>query len=34
MSILVKPYEISVWDDDWNPSLLKFEEKRVGIIGS
>jgi hypothetical protein len=34
MSILTKPYEISVWDDDWNPELLKFEEKRVGIIGS
>jgi hypothetical protein len=34
MSILKKPYEISVWDDMWNPTLLKFEEKRLGVIGS
>ena len=32
MSILVKPYEISVWDDVWNGT--KFEEKRLGIIGT
>ena len=34
MSILTKPYEISVWEDNWSPELSKFEEKRVGIIGS
>ena len=34
MSILKKPYEISVWDDVWSPTLLKFEEKRLGVIGS
>lgn len=32
MSILIKPYEISVWDDVWNG--VKFEEKRLGIIGT
>ena len=32
MSILKKPYEISVWEDEWNGS--KFVEKRLGIIGS
>lgn len=32
MSILRKPYEISVWDDVW--STDKFVEQRLGIIGS
>lgn len=33
MSILNKPYEISVWDDVWNSEKGQFEEKRLGIIG-
>jgi hypothetical protein len=32
MSILVKPYEISVWEDAWE--VDKFVEKRVCIIGA
>lgn len=32
MSILKKPYEISVWDDVWQSD--KFVEKRLGIIGT
>jgi hypothetical protein len=32
MSILVKPYEISVWEDDSVEG--KFVEKRICIIGS
>ena len=32
MSILKKPYEISVWDDVWQSD--KFAEKRLGIIGT
>ena len=32
MSILTKPYEISVWDDVWDGA--KFVEKRLGVIGS
>lgn len=32
MSILVKPYEISVWDDVWEND--GFVEKRLGVIGS
>jgi hypothetical protein len=32
MSILTKPYELSVWVDEWNGE--KFVEKRIGIIGS
>lgn len=34
MSILRKPYEISVWDDVWNSESNKFVEKRIGIIGT
>ena len=34
MSILKKPYTISVWDDVWNAATGKFEEQRVGIIGA
>jgi hypothetical protein len=38
MSILKKPYEISVWDDVWVPEADegkgKFVEKRLGVIGS
>jgi hypothetical protein len=34
MSILKKPYEISVWDDVWDTDQGKFIEKRLGIIGS
>ena len=32
MSILKKPYEISIWEDEWNES--EFVEKKLGIIGS
>jgi hypothetical protein len=32
MSILTKPYEISVWEEVWDGE--KFTEKRLGIIGS
>jgi hypothetical protein len=32
MSILRKPYEISVWDDVWVDG--KFVEKKLGVIGS
>ena len=32
MSILKKPYTISVWDDVWDGE--KFVEKRLGVIGS
>jgi hypothetical protein len=34
MSILKKPYEISVWEDEWDSVSGKFVEKRLGIIGS
>jgi hypothetical protein len=34
MSILKKPYTISVWDDVWNAATGKFEEQRLGIIGA
>lgn len=34
MSILRKPYEISVWDDVWSTTDSKFVEQRLGIIGS
>lgn len=34
MSILVKPYEISVWEDWWDSETGRFVEKRLGIIGS
>lgn len=34
MSILKKPYEISVWDDVWDESKGKFVEKRLGIVGT
>ena len=34
MSILRTPYEVSVWNDVWNPSSGKFEEQRICIIGS
>ena len=34
MSILKKPYTISVWNDVWNPATGKFEEQRVGVIGA
>jgi hypothetical protein len=32
MSILIKPYKISVWDDIWENG--KFIEKKLGTIGS
>ena len=32
MSILIKPYEISVWDDVWENGA--FVEKQLGVIGS
>ena len=34
MSILKKPYEISVWEDEWEPGSGKFVEKRIFVIGS
>jgi hypothetical protein len=34
MSILRKPYEISVWDDVWDSSQNKFVEKKICVIGS
>ena len=34
MSILVKPYVISVWDDVWDTTQQKFVEKRLAIIGT
>jgi hypothetical protein len=34
MSILRKPYEISVWEDEWSASEGKFVEKKICIIGS
>ena len=34
MSNLIKPYEISVWDDVWDSTAGKFKEKRLGIIGT
>jgi hypothetical protein len=34
MSILKKPYQISVWDDVWDREKGKFVERRIGIIGS
>lgn len=34
MSILVKPYEISVWDDIWDSTKGEFIEKHKGVIGS
>lgn len=34
MSKLVKPYEISVWEDVWSNSSNKFQEKRICVIGS
>lgn len=34
MSIIKKPYEISVWDDIWDGDKGKFVEKRICVIGS
>ena len=34
MSILKKPYEISIWEDVWDSEQSKFVEKRLFIIGS
>lgn len=34
MSILVKPYEISVWEDVWDSVNEKFIERRILVIGS
>ena len=34
MSILKKPYEISVWEDKWDAVQGKFVEHRLGIIGT
>jgi hypothetical protein len=34
MSILKKPYEISVWEDEWDESTGKFIEKKICVIGS
>lgn len=34
MSNLVKPYEISVWDDIWDSDEEKFVEKKLLVIGT
>ena len=34
MSKLIKPYEISIWDDVWDAKKGKFIEKRYAVIGS
>jgi hypothetical protein len=41
MSILRKPYELSVWEDVWDPNGVvegeevgKFVEKKICVIGS
>lgn len=34
MSILRKPYEISVWEDAWDTNQKKFIEKKICVIGS
>ena len=34
MSILKKPYEISVWEDQWSVAQNKFVEKKLCIIGT
>ena len=34
MSILTKPYTITVWRDEWDTANKKFVEKRIGIIGT
>lgn len=34
MSILRKPYEISIWDDIWDVTQQKFVENRYAVIGS
>lgn len=34
MSILKKPYEISVWEDEWDESIGKFTERKICVIGS
>ena len=34
MSILKKPYEISVWEDVWDESQGKFIERKICVIGS
>lgn len=34
MSNLIKPYQITVWNDVWDSVQGKFVEKRLGIIGA
>jgi hypothetical protein len=34
MSKLVKPYEISVWNDVWDSNAKKYVEQKVCVIGS
>lgn len=34
MSILKKPYELSVWVDEWDTGQNKFVEKRLVVIGT
>jgi hypothetical protein len=34
MSNLIKPYEISVWDDIWSEKEEKFVERKVCTIGT
>jgi hypothetical protein len=34
MSNLIKPYEISVWEDVWDQASNRFIEKKIIVIGS
>ena len=34
MSILKKPYELSLWTDVYDANQYKFVEQRIGIIGT
>ena len=34
MSILTKPYEISIWNDVWDVAQNRFVEQKLGVIGS
>jgi hypothetical protein len=34
MSILNKPYKISIWNDIWDDKTLKFKEEFLCVIGA
>jgi hypothetical protein len=34
MGLLIKPYEISLWRDEWDATKKTFLEKRMMTIGS